>query len=221
MIQTQSMLDVADNSGARRVMCIKVLGGSHRRYAGIGDIIKVTVKEAIPRGKVKKGQVMTAVVVRTRHGVRRADGSIIRFDGNAAVLLNNKQEPIGTRIFGPVTRELRTEKSAVRRSDMQKIRRDDEIIVIAGKDKGKRGKVLKVLADDRLVVGGLNLVKRHTKPNPMSGVQGGIVEKEAPLHASNVAIFNGETNKADRVGFKVEDGKKIRVFKSTQKAVDA
>ena len=110
MIQTQSMLDVADNSGARRVMCIKVLGGSHRRYAGIGDIITVTVKEAIPRGKVKKGQVMTAVVVRTRHGVRRADGSIIRFDGNAAVLLNNKQEPIGTRIFGPVTRELRTEK---------------------------------------------------------------------------------------------------------------
>lgn len=110
MIQTQSMLDVADNSGARRVMCIKVLSGSHRRYAGIGDIIKVTVKEAIPRGKVKKGQVMTAVVVRTRHGVRRADGSIIRFDGNAAVLLNNKQEPIGTRIFGPVTRELRTEK---------------------------------------------------------------------------------------------------------------
>ena len=110
MIQTQSMLDVADNSGARRVMCIKVLGGSHRRYAGIGDIIKVTVKEAIPRGKVKKGQVMTAVVVRTRHGVRRPDGSIIRFDGNAAVLLNNKQEPIGTSIFGPVTRELRSEK---------------------------------------------------------------------------------------------------------------
>ncbi|HGQ7414956.1 TPA: 50S ribosomal protein L14 [Pseudomonas aeruginosa] len=110
MIQTQSMLDVADNSGARRVMCIKVLGGSHRRYAGIGDIIKVTVKEAIPRGKVKKGQVMTAVVVRAKHGVRRTDGSIIRFDGNAAVLLNNKQEPIGTRIFGPVTRELRTEK---------------------------------------------------------------------------------------------------------------
>ena len=110
MIQTQSMLDVADNSGARRVMCIKVLGGSHRRYAGIGDIIKVTVKEAIPRGKVKKGQVMTAVVVRTRFGVRRPDGSIIRFDGNAAVLLNTKQEPIGTRIFGPVTRELRNDK---------------------------------------------------------------------------------------------------------------
>ncbi|MCY1247218.1 50S ribosomal protein L24 [compost metagenome] len=104
---------------------------------------------------------------------------------------------------------------------MQKIRRDDEVIVIAGKDKGKRGKVLKVLADDRLVVGGVNLIKRHTKPNPMLNQQGGIVEKEAPLHVSNVAIFNPETSKADRVGFKVEDGKKIRVFKSTQKPVQA
>ena len=110
MIQVQSYLDIADNSGARRVMCIKVLGGSKRRYAGIGDVIKVTVKEAIPRGRVKKGQVLDAVVVRTRKGVRRSDGSLIRFDGNAAVLLNAKLEPIGTRIFGPVTRELRTER---------------------------------------------------------------------------------------------------------------
>ena len=110
MIQTETVLDVADNSGARRVMCIKVLGGSHRRYASIGDVIKVSVKEAIPRGKVKKGQVLKAVVVRTRKGVRRQDGSLIRFDGNAAVLLNNNDQPIGTRIFGPVTRELRGEK---------------------------------------------------------------------------------------------------------------
>ena len=110
MIQTESMLEVADNSGARRVMCIKVLGGSKRRYARIGDIIKVTVKEAIPRGKVKKGQVMNAVVVRTRSGVRRQDGSLIKFDSNAAVLLNNNLAPIGTRIFGPVTRELRSER---------------------------------------------------------------------------------------------------------------
>ena len=110
MIQTESMLEVADNSGARRVQCIKVLGGSKRRYAGIGDIIKVTVKEAIPRGRVKKGDVMTAVVVRTRKGVRRPDGSLIRFDENAAVLLNTNKAPIGTRIFGPVTRELRTEQ---------------------------------------------------------------------------------------------------------------
>lgn len=110
MIQMQSMLDAADNSGARRVQCIKVIGGSKRRYAGIGDIIKVTVKEAIPRGKVKKGDVYNAVVVRTRKGVRRPDGSLIRFDGNAAVLLNNQLQPIGTRIFGPVTRELRGER---------------------------------------------------------------------------------------------------------------
>ena len=108
MIQMQTVLDVADNSGARRLQCIKVLGGSKRRYAGIGDIIKVSVKEAIPRGKVKKGEVYNAVVVRTRKGVRRPDGSLIRFDGNAAVLLNARLEPIGTRIFGPVTRELRT-----------------------------------------------------------------------------------------------------------------
>ena len=110
MIQTESYLDVADNSGARKVMCIKVLGGSHRRYASVGDIIKVTVKEAIPRGKVKKGQVMSAVIVRTRKGIRRKDGSLIKFDDNAAVLLNASLAPVGTRIFGPVTRELRSEK---------------------------------------------------------------------------------------------------------------
>ena len=109
MIQVQTYLDIADNSGARRVMCIKVLGGSKRRYANIGDVIKVTVKEAIPRGRVKKGQVLDAVVVRTRKGVRRADGSLIKFDANAAVLLNPQKQPIGTRIFGPVTRELRND----------------------------------------------------------------------------------------------------------------
>ena len=108
MIQMQTMLDVADNSGARRVQCIKVLGGSKRRYARVGDIIKVSIKEAIPRGRVKKGDVFNAVVVRTRKGVRRNDGSVIRFDNNAAVLLNPQLQPIGTRIFGPVTRELRT-----------------------------------------------------------------------------------------------------------------
>ena len=110
MIQMQSKLDVADNSGARSVMCIKVLGGSKRRYAGVGDIIKVTVKDAAPRGRAKKGDVYNAVIVRTAKGVRRPDGSLIKFDNNAAVLLNNKLEPIGTRIFGPVTRELRTER---------------------------------------------------------------------------------------------------------------
>jgi len=110
MIQMQTVLEAADNSGARRVQCIKVLGGSKRRYAGVGDVIKVSVKDAIPRGKVKKGEVYNAVVVRTRKGVRRKDGSLIRFDGNAAVLLDARLEPIGTRIFGPVTRELRTNR---------------------------------------------------------------------------------------------------------------
>ena len=110
MIQMQTMLEVADNSGARKVMCIKVLGGSKRRYASVGDIIKVSIKDAAPKGRVKKGDVYNAVVVRTAKGVRRPDGSLVKFDDNAAVLLNNKLEPIGTRIFGPVTRVLRTER---------------------------------------------------------------------------------------------------------------
>ena len=110
MIQMQTRVHVADNSGGVKAMCIKVLGGSKRRYAGIGDVIKVSIKEASPRGKVKKGDVYDAVVVRTVHGVRRADGSKIRFDNNSIVLLNSKLEPIGTRIFGPVTRELRSSK---------------------------------------------------------------------------------------------------------------
>jgi len=110
MIQVQSMLEVADNSGARRVQCIKVLGGSKRRYAGIGDVIKVSIKEAIPNSRVRKGEMFSALVVRTRKGVRRPDGSLIRFDRNAAVLLNPQLQPIGTRIFGPVTRELRSER---------------------------------------------------------------------------------------------------------------
>jgi large subunit ribosomal protein L14 len=108
MIQSETVLDIADNSGAKRVLCIKVLGGSRRRYARVGDTIVVTVKDAIPRGQVKKGEVLKAVVVRTAQGVRRTDGSLIRFDNNAAVLINNQNEPIGTRIFGPVTRELRS-----------------------------------------------------------------------------------------------------------------
>ena len=110
MIQMESKLDVADNTGARTVMCIKVLGGSKRRYASIGDVIKVSVKDAAPRGRVKKGEIYDAVVVRTAKGVRRSDGSLVRFDSNAVVLLTPKLEPIGTRIFGPVTRELRARK---------------------------------------------------------------------------------------------------------------
>ena len=109
MIQMQSYLDVADNSGAKELMCIKVLGGSKRRYASVGDIIKVSIKEAAPRGRVKKGEIYSAVVVRTAKGIRRGDGSLVKFDGNAAVLLSNQGEPVGTRIFGPVARELRAQ----------------------------------------------------------------------------------------------------------------
>ncbi len=213
MIQTETMLDVADNSGARRVQCIKVLGGSHRRYASVGDIIKVTVKEAIPRGRVKKGDVMNAVVVRTKFGIRRPDGSLIRFDDNAAVLLNNNKAPIATRIFGPVTRELRTEQF------MTKIKKGDQVIVIAGKEKGKQGTVLSV-SGDRVKVEGLNLVKKHQKPNRVTGAEGGIVTQEASLYISNVAVFNATTQKADRVGYRVdENGVKTRVYKSNGESV--
>ncbi len=146
MIQMQTNLDVADNSGARRVQCIKVLGGSKRKYASVGDIIVVSVKEAIPRGRVKKGDVRKAVVVRTAKEVRRDDGTAIRFDRNAAVILNNNNEPVGTRIFGPVVRELRA-KNFMKIISLApevlymaaKLRKGDKVIVLAGKDKGKTG----------------------------------------------------------------------------------
>src|SRR5210317_1391247 len=230
MIQMQSQLEVADNTGARSVQCIKVLSGSKRRYASVGDIIKVSVKEAMPRGRVKKGEVYDAVVVRTAKGVRRPDGSLIKFDGNAAVLLNNKLEPIGTRIFGPVTRELRTEKfmkivslapEVIKENRMNKIRKGDKVLINTGKDKGKDGIVSQVLANGKVLVEGLNMVKKHVSPNPNLGIQGGIVSQERPLDISNVAIFNSKTNKADKVSFKtLKDGKKIRVFKSNDEAID-
>src|SRR5436190_1205130 len=165
MIQMQTVLDVADNTGARAVMCIKVLGGSKRRYANIGDVIRVSVKDAAPRGRVKKGEIYHAVVVRTAFGVRRADGSRIRFDSNAAVLLTPKLEPIGTRIFGPVTRELRSER------------------------------FMKIVS---------------------------LAHKDMPIDISIVALYTPQTNKADRIGFKLmEDGRKVRVFKSNGEMVDA
>src|SRR6266478_4364091 len=227
MIQMRTMLNAADNSGARTLMCIKVLGGTRRRYANVGDVIKVSVKDAIPRGKVKKGEVYDAVVVRTKSGVRRADGSLIRFDTNAAVLLTNKLEPIGTRIFGPVTRELRNVQfmkiiSLAPEVLMKRIRKGDLVVLITGRDKGRKGAVIEVLADDRVLVEGLNMSKKHQRPNPQAGVQGGIIEREAPLHVSNVLVFNPATQKGDRVGFKaLEDGRKVRIFKSNKEMVDA
>ena len=225
MIQMQSRLDVADNTGARSVMCIKVLGGSKRRYANIGDVIKVTVKEAAPRGRVKKGEVYNAVVVRTAHGVRRADGSTVTFDGNAAVLLNSKLEPIGTRIFGPVTRELRTEQFmkivSLAPEEMQRIIKGDQVVVIAGRDRGTKGTVLSRVDDRHIIVEGVNVVKKAVRPNPALGVEGGIVDKTLPIDQSNVMLVNPETGKGERVGFKEVDGKKVRVFKSNGAVVGA
>jgi len=171
MIQMRTMLNAADNSGARTLMCIKVLGGTRRRYATVGDVIQGERQDAIPRGKVKKGEVYDAVVVRTKFGVRRPDGSLIRFDGNAAVLLTNKLEPIGTRIFGPVTRELRNVQfmkiiSLAPESVMRKIRKGDQVVVLSGRDKGRRGAVLEVLGDGLLVVESINVVKKHQRGNP-------------------------------------------------------
>ena len=170
MIQSETVLDVADNSGARRVQCIKVLGGSRRRYAHIGDVIRVTVKEAMPRSRVRKGQLLRAVVVRTKKGVRRQDGSVIRFDQNAAVLVNEAKEPIGTRIFGPVTRELRANDFYAHYFSrtggsitMRRIQVNDEVIILAGKDKGRTGDVVEYRGKDRVIVSGINEITRHTK----------------------------------------------------------
>ena len=216
MIHAETNLDVADNSGARRVQCIKVLGGSKRKTASVGDVIVVSVKEAIPRGKVKKGDVHQAVIVRTRFPVRRPDGSAIRFDRNAAVLINKQQEPIGTRIFGPVVRELRGKKfmkiislaPEVSVGIMAaRIRKGDVVEVMTGADKGRRGEVLRVMPkENRAMVRGVNIARRHTKPRGM-GQPGGIVEREAAIHLSNLMLVDPKTREATRVGFRVlEDG---------------
>ena len=221
MIQVESTLQVADNSGAKKVACIKVLGGSHRRYASVGDIIVVSVKEAMPHSKVKKGDVMKAVIVRTAKEVRRMDGSYIKFDGNAAVLLSNQGEPVGTRIFGPVARELRAANfmkiislapEVLEEMTMKtyRIRKDDKVMVITGKDAGKIGKVLKVLPKKaRVLVQKVNVAKRHMRPNPYAQQPGGIVEKEMPIHVSNVMVVCSACAKPTKVGYKYieSDGK--------------
>src|SRR5450759_137490 len=197
MIQMQTNLDVANNSGARRVMCIKVLGGSKRKYATIGDVIVVSVKEAIPRGRVKKGEVMKAVVVRIAKDIKRADGSVIRFDRNAAVLITPQMEPVGTRIFGPVPREFR--------------------------DKGRTGEVIEVRpADDRALVRGVNMVKRHQRQTAQQ--EGGIISKESTIHLSNLAMADPKDGKPTRVGFKFvgegQDRKKVRIAKRSGVEID-
>ena len=207
MIQPESRLHIADNTGAKEILAIRVLGGSKRRYAGIGDIIVASVKDAIPGGSVKKGDVVKAVVVRTVKEHRRKDGSYIKFDENAAVILGNGREPRGTRIFGPVGRELRDRR-------FMKIKKNDQVKVIRGKDRGAEGKVLRVLPDNRLIVEGVQIVKKHVRAT-QQGQESGIISVEAPIHRSNVMVIDPESGKPTRVGVKVteeaRDGKVKRV----------
>ena len=234
MIQQETMLNVADNTGAKKILCIQVMGGSYRKYGNIGDIITATVKDATPGGVVKKGDVVKAVIVRSKKGLRRADGSYIRFDENAAVVINADKSPKGTRIFGPVARELR-EKDFMkiislapevlerrRCSNMGKmhVKTGDTVVIIAGKDKGKQGKVIAAYPKkDRVVVEGLNQVKRHTKPS-QNNPQGGIITKEAPIHVSNVMLVDPESGKPTRVKTVTQaDGTKVRTAVKSGKAI--
>ena len=230
MIQQESRLKVADNTGAKELLCIRVMGGSTRRYANIGDVIVATVKDATPGGVVKKGDVVKAVVVRSVKGARRKDGSYIKFDENAAVIIKDDKTPKGTRIFGPVARE-RREKQIMKivslapevlkeDEDMatMKIKKGDMVKVIAGKDKDKEGKVISVnKKDNKVLVEGINMVTKHAKPS-MANQQGGILHQEAPIDLSNVMLLHN--GKATRVGFKMDGDKKVRVAKATGEVID-
>src|SRR5271165_5520655 len=225
MIQMQTNLDVADNSGARRVMCIKVLGGSKRRYASIGDTIVVSVKEAIPRGRVKKGDVMKAVVVRTAKDIRRADGSVIRFERRGSDQQSVRAgrhphlRPGAARIARQEPRQdhLARAGGAVMAA---KIKKGDKVVVMTGRDRGKTGEVRQVMKDEgRAIVTGVNLVRRHTRPSAQT--EGGILTKEASIHLSNLAIADPKSGKSTRVGFKIlDDGRKVRVAKRSGDLID-
>ncbi len=227
MIQMQTNLDVADNSGARRVMCIKVLGGSKRKYAGVGDIIVVSVKEAIPRGRVKKGDVMKAVVVRTAKDIKRAGrfGHPLRFQCGRP-----DQQSVGADRHP----HLRTGAARIARQEpyedhlacaggvvmAAKIKKGDKVVVLAGRDKGRSGEVLQVMPKlERAIVRGVNLVKRHQRQTAKQ--EGGIFSKEATIHLSNLALADPKDGKASRVGFKIlDDGRKVRVAKRSGELID-
>ena len=230
MIQQESRLKVADNTGAKELLCIRVLGGSTRRYASIGDVIIASVKDATPGGVVKKGDVVKAVVVRTVNSTRRKDGSYIRFDENAAVIIKDDKTPRGTRIFGPVARELRDKQfmrivslapevlSGGQDMSMLKIKKGDTVKVIAGKDKDKEGKVLSVnQKDGKVVVEGVNMLTKHTKPSA-ANANGGIIHQEGAIDISNVMYVHKGT--ATRVGVKMDGDKKVRYAKSTGEVID-
>ena len=227
MIQQQTLLNVADNTGAKQLMCIRVLGGSGRRYGNIGDVIVCSVKKAAPGGTVKKGDVVKAVIVRTASGVRRDDGTYIRFDENAAVIIRDDKNPRGTRIFGPVARELR-DKDYLKilslapevlyggAQDMNKVhvKTGDTVKVISGEEKAKQGKVVAVSPKEgKLIIEGVNMVSKHVRPRQM-GQEGGIIKTEGAMYACKVQVVCPKCNAAVRTGHKVaEDGSKLRVCK--------
>lgn len=218
MIQKESRLKVADNSGAKEVLCIKVKGSSRIRYAGLGDTFVATVKDAIPGGQIKKGDIVQAVVVRTKKETRRKDGTYIRFDENACVIINEQEQPRGTRIFGPVGRELREKvyENSVFSSGgfVMKIQKGDMVKVISGKDAGKEGKVLQAFPKKGTVlVEGVNVNKKHQKPQGQT-MQGGVIDKSMPINVSNVALV--VKKKSGRVGYKFDkNGKKYRILAQT------
>ena len=195
MIQTESRLTVADNSGAKEALCIHVLGGTGRRYASVGDIIVVSVKSVIPSSDIKKGTVSKAVVVRTKKEIRRADGSYIRFDDNACVLLNNgKTDEVMSKLH---------------------IKKGDMVAVIAGDQRGATGRVLSVEpAKERAIVEGVNIVTKATKPSAQYP-QGGLVKKEAPIHISNLSLIDPKSGKPTRISIRREDGKAVRIAKKS------
>ena len=186
MIQVQTELNVADNTGARIVECIKVLGGSKKRTASVGDQIVVSVKDAMPNGKVKKGSVQKAVIVRTKYSISRNDGSKVKFDNNAVVIVDEKGEPIGTRIFGPVTRELRSKgQTKIISLAPEVLKKGNQVQVLTGKDKGKKGEVIEIFRSlNRAKVKGVNIIKKHEKTTKEK--KGGIISKENYIDMSNL-----------------------------------
>ena len=219
MVQQESRLTVADNSGAKEALCIRVLGGTKKRYASLGDTIVVAVKGVIPSSDIKDGTVTRAIVVRVKKEVRRPDGSYIRFDDNACVLVNNAGEIRGSRIFGPVAREHLKCSNHLNSTSMAKlhIKKGDTVYVNAGASKGKTGRVLEVLVEkQRAIVEGVNMVSKSTKPNAKNP-QGGIVKQEAPIHISNLnPVENGVPVRVGRV---VKEGKLVRVSKKSGKEI--
>jgi len=240
MIQQETYLTVADNSGAKRLQCIRVLG-SNRRFAHVGDVIVATVKDALPNMGVKKSEVVKAVIVRTKATLRRNTGNSIRFDDNAAVLINEDKNPKGTRVFGPVARELRDKNytkivslapeviymldSLKQKKNFQRIKMriktGDLVKVINGKDKGKTGEVLKTIPlENRVVVKGINLRTKHVKPT-QEGETGRILTEEASLHASNVMFFSKDKNLTSKIEYFIDkEGVKKRRLKKTGEVID-